>query len=130
MSGEEKSESIARRERNLVPITTTEMAKEKGRKGGLAKKGSVHLTKYMEQMFFTKFPVLIDGKKGNWGKAINTKLFERAAKGDLRAIEIVYDRLLGKAKQQIEAKLLDVEGIQVDWGGPPPEEKGKPPEEK
>jgi uncharacterized protein (DUF924 family) len=74
----------------------------------------------MEQMFFAKFPVLVDGKKITWGKAINMKWFDKAAKGDMRAIQEFNDRFLGKAKQEIDAHIQQSqqEEIVVRFEGP------------
>lgn len=76
---------------DLIPIKTTERAKELGAKGGRAKKGSVHLSTRIKNMLDDPdFEVkLKDGSimKGQPIEAIMKVAIARAMSGDIRFLE-------------------------------------------
>lgn len=76
---------------DLIPIKTTERAKELGAKGGRAKKGSVHLSTRIKNMLDDPdFEVkLKDGSimKGQPIEAIMKVAIARAISGDIRFLE-------------------------------------------
>lgn len=109
------------RTKGLKPCKTTEEAKARGRKGGLAKKGSASLSAILRKLINDQYPGEVPGYKNvTFGTAINLKLIEQATKGNVKAIDIVYDRMEGKAKQELDANISDnrIHKIVVKFEGP------------
>ena len=125
VDGEDKQQpswGIAGKDKiNKPKPLTHEQAVRNGRKGGLMKKGSQLITGDFKAKAAEIFPEKINGKTVTWGEAIVAKLAVMAAKGNVRAIDIWLDRVMGRVPQSIQGEiqtyLRSVELIGIDPGG-------------
>lgn len=90
-------------EQNLKPL-------KKGHPGmGGRPKGSVSLTtvlkKVLDKRFDLKNPLTQKKEKHNVKEWLNIALIARAMKGNVPALQMIYDRIEGKVAQQIDANL-------------------------
>lgn len=79
-------------------------------------KGSRNLSTILKEMLDEEIEVNIDGIKSRkqFKEVIIRKLLKKANEGDLRAIQEIFDRVEGKAKQEIEQS----GGIKIQFADP------------
>jgi len=82
-------------------------------------KGSLNLTTVLKHFLKEKIEVEKDGKiiKLSKDKVLILKLIEKAIKGDIKAIEKVWDRIEGKPIQpniNIEGELINISDEEID----------------
>jgi len=70
-------------------------------------KGSRNLSTILKEMLSEEIEVVVDGKKEKkqFQDLIIRKLLKKANDGDIRAITEIFDRVEGKAKQEISMNL-------------------------
>jgi len=80
--------------------------------------GSRNLSTILREMLDEHIDVVIDGKKvkKQFKDAIIRKLIKKANDGDLRAIQEIFDRVEGKAKQEMK---IDQTLVVVEFGDAP-----------
>jgi len=76
-------------------------------------KGTKHLSTMLKAMLNEE--VEIDGQKIKFDQALIKKLLKKASDGDIKAIQEVFDRTEGKAKQEIETEHSGGLDITVKW---------------
>lgn len=83
-------------------------------------KGSKNLSTILREMLSEEVEVVIDGKKEkkSFQDVIIRKLIKKANDGDMRAIQEIFDRVEGKAKQEIDQKNEHSGTITVTWQEP------------
>lgn len=93
---------------NLTPFQPGESGNPSGRP-----RGAKNLSTILKELLETD--VEIDGgEKHPYKNAIVTKLLQKAAKGDIKAIQEIFDRTEGKAKQEIKHDGLVNTPMQVE----------------
>lgn len=76
-------------------------------------KGTKHLSTILRAMLNEE--IEIDGKLIKFDQALIKKLLKKASEGDIKAIQEVFDRTEGKAKQEIETEHSGGLDITVKW---------------
>lgn len=82
-------------EDNLVPIDSTEKARELGRKGGIKSGEAKRAKKTMKEMLDYLLDKNISTNKGDMStmEAIMVSMIAKASKGDVRATEFIRDTI-------------------------------------
>jgi hypothetical protein len=96
---EDNSEGTKKRLANLIPFKEGESGNPAGRP-----KGSKNLSTILKEMLEEEIEITLDGKKERkqFKDIIVRRLVKKANDGDLRAIQEIFDRTEGKAKQEVE----------------------------
>lgn len=76
-------------------------------------KGTKHLSTLLKAMLNEE--VMVEGKLIKFDQALIKKLLKKASEGDIKAIQEVFDRTEGKAKQEIETEHSGGLDITVKW---------------
>jgi hypothetical protein len=99
-------------EQNLIPAQKGEVRNPKGRGKGVLN-SKTRLLKLLELVTTTKNPVTGEEEEFTIAEQLDMQIIAKARKGDLKAYEILLDRLEGKPKQSTEVELTG--GINIHW---------------
>jgi hypothetical protein len=79
-------------------------------------KGSRNLSTILQKMLEEEIEVIIDGVKSKkqFQEVIIRKLVKKANDGDLRAIQEIFDRTEGKAKQEVKSETKTELSVKFD----------------
>lgn len=99
-------------EHNLIPAQKGEVRNPKGRGKGVLN-SKTRLLKLLELVTTTKNPVTGEEEEFTIAEQLDMQIIAKARKGDLKAYEILLDRLEGKPKQTSEVELSG--GLQINW---------------
>ena len=99
-------------EQNLIPAQKGEVRNPKGRGKGVLN-SKTRLLRLLELVTTAKNPVTGEEEDFTIAEQLDMKIIAKAIKGDLKAYEIILDRLEGKPKQSSE---VDVKGgLNITW---------------
>jgi len=98
---------------NLIPYTKGSPRSKLGGRPKGRKSLTVILQKLLNEKFKTKNPFTHNEELKEFSEWMNLILVAKALKGDLRAIQEIWDRIEGKATQSIEMSGLDGEAISI-----------------
>jgi len=97
---------------NLRPASSSEQARERGRKGGIAsgksRRNKIMLRDCLEALLEAKI-TNEDGKKITGAEALSAELFQKALSGDTKAWEILRDTAGQKPIDKVEQVNIDGE---------------------
>lgn len=99
-------------EQNLIPAKKGEIRNPKGRGKGVLN-SKTRLLRLLELITETKNPVTGETEEFTIAEQLDMQIISKARKGDLKAYEILLDRLEGKAKQSTEIEVSG--GINITW---------------
>lgn len=110
---EDNREGTQKRLANLIPFKEGESGNPAGRP-----KGSKNLSTILKEMLSEEIEVNIDGEKTKkkFADIIVRKLVKKAHDGDLRAIQEIFDRTEGKAKQEVNGDFQHK--LEITWNEP------------
>lgn len=95
-------------EQNLKPFKKGEVANPKGRGKGV-QNSKTRLLKLLELVTKVRNPVTGEEEEFSIAEQLDMQIIAKARKGDLKAYEILFDRLEGKPKQTTDIT-ADVKG--------------------
>lgn len=99
-------------EHNLIPAQKGEVRNPNGRPKGVPN-SKTRLLKLLELVTKVRNPVTGEEEDFSIAEQLDMQIIAKARKGDLKAYEIILDRLEGKAKQSTEVELTG--GINITW---------------
>ena len=99
-------------EQNLIPAKKGEVRNPKGRGKGVLN-SKTRLLKLLELVTETKNPVTGEIEEFTLAEQLDMQIIFKARKGDLKAYEILMDRLEGKPKQSTELEVSG--GVNITW---------------
>lgn len=99
-------------EQNLIPAKKGEVRNPKGRGKGVLN-SKTRLLRILELVTETKNPVTGETEEFTIAEQLDMQIIAKARKGDLKAYEILLDRLEGKPKQTSEVELTG--GVNIVW---------------
>ena len=99
-------------EQNLIPAKKGEVRNPKGRGKGVLN-SKTRLLRLLELVTGTKNPVTGETEEFTIAEQLDMQIIAKARKGDLKAYEILLDRLEGKPKQTSEVELTG--GVNIVW---------------
>jgi len=99
-------------EQNLIPAQKGEVRNPKGRGKGVLN-SKTRLLKLLELVTTTKNPVTGEEEEFTIAEQLDMQIIAKARKGDLKAYEILLDRLEGKPKQSTEVEVSG--GMTINW---------------
>ena len=99
-------------EQNLIPAKKGEIRNPKGRGKGVLN-SKTRLLRLLELITETKNPVTGETEEFTIAEQLDMQIIAKARKGDLKAYEILLDRLEGKAKQSTEVEISG--GMTINW---------------
>jgi hypothetical protein len=99
-------------EQNLIPAQKGEVRNPKGRGKGVLN-SKTRLLKLLELVTTTKNPVTGEEEEFTIAEQLDMQIIAKARKGDLKAYEILLDRLEGKPKQTNEVEVSG--GMTINW---------------
>lgn len=95
-------------EQNLTPFKKGEVANPKGRGKGV-QNSKTRLLKLLELVTKVRNPVTGEEEEFSIAEQLDMQIIAKARKGDLKAYEILFDRLEGKPKQTTDIT-ADIKG--------------------
>ena len=99
-------------EQNLIPAQKGEVRNPKGRGKGVLN-SKTRLLRLLELVTTARNPVTKEEEEFSIAEQMDMQLIKKALNGDLKAYEIILDRLEGKPKQSSE---VDVKGgLSITW---------------
>lgn len=99
-------------EQNLIPAKKGEVRNPNGRPKGV-QNSKTRLLRLLELVTKVRNPVTGEEEEFSIAEQLDMQIIAKARKGDLKAYEIILDRLEGKPKQSTE---LEVSGkLNVTW---------------
>ena len=99
-------------EQNLIPAKKGEVRNPKGRGKGVLN-SKTRLLKLLELVTTARNPVTGEDEEFTIAEQLDMQIIAKARKGDLKAYEILLDRLEGKPKQSTELEVSG--GLNVIW---------------
>ena len=99
-------------EQNLIPAQKGEVRNPKGRGKGVLN-SKTRLLKLLELVTTVKNPITGEEEDFTLAEQLDMQIIAKARKGDLKAYEIILDRLEGKPKQSTEVELSG--GMSITW---------------
>lgn len=99
-------------EQNLIPAKKGEIRNPKGRGKGVLN-SKTRLLRLLELVTETKNPVTGENEEFSIAEQLDMQIIAKARKGDLKAYEILLDRLEGKPKQSTELEVSG--GLNITW---------------
>ncbi|CAB5218657.1 hypothetical protein UFOVP213_45 [uncultured Caudovirales phage] len=99
-------------EQNLIPAKKGEIRNPKGRGKGVLN-SKTRLLRLLELITETKNPVTGETEEFTIAEQLDMQIIAKARKGDLKAYEILLDRLEGKPKQSTEVEVSG--GMTINW---------------
>ena len=99
-------------EHNLIPAKKGEVRNPKGRGKGVLN-SKTRLLRLLELVTETKNPVTGETEEFTIAEQLDMQIIAKARKGDLKAYEILLDRLEGKPKQSTEVEVSG--GMTINW---------------
>jgi len=99
-------------EQNLIPAQKGEVRNPNGRPKGVPN-SKTRLLRLLELITETKNPVTGETEEFTIAEQLDMQIIAKARKGDLKAYEILLDRLEGKPKQSSEIEVSG--GMTINW---------------
>jgi hypothetical protein len=99
-------------EQNLIPAKKGEVRNPNGRPKGVAN-SKTRLLRLLELVTKVRNPVTGEEEEFSIAEQLDMQIIAKARKGDLKAYEIILDRLEGKPKQSTEVEVSG--GVNITW---------------
>jgi hypothetical protein len=99
-------------EQNLIPAKKGEVRNPNGRPKGVAN-SKTRLLRLLELVTKVRNPVTGEEEEFSIAEQLDMQIIAKARKGDLKAYEIILDRLEGKPKQSTEVEVSG--GLNITW---------------
>jgi hypothetical protein len=99
-------------EHNLIPAQKGEVRNPNGRPKGVPN-SKTRLLKLLELVTKVRNPVTGEEEDFSIAEQLDMQIIAKARKGDIKAYEIILDRLEGKAKQSTEIEVSG--GMTINW---------------
>lgn len=99
-------------EQNLIPAKKGEVRNPNGRPKGVAN-SKTRLLRLLELVTKVRNPVTGEEEEFSIAEQLDMQIIAKARKGDLKAYEIILDRLEGKPKQATEVEVSG--GMNITW---------------
>ena len=99
-------------EQNLIPAKKGEVRNPNGRPKGVAN-SKTRLLRLLELVTKVRNPVTGEEEEFSIAEQLDMQIIAKARKGDLKAYEIILDRLEGKPKQSTEVEVSG--GMSITW---------------
>jgi hypothetical protein len=99
-------------EQNLIPAKKGEVRNPNGRPKGVAN-SKTRLLRLLELVTKVRNPVTGEDEEFSIAEQLDMQIIAKARKGDLKAYEIILDRLEGKPKQSTEVEVSG--GVNITW---------------
>jgi len=97
---------------NLIPAKKGEVRNPNGRPKGVAN-SKTRLLRLLELVTKVRNPVTGEEEEFSIAEQLDMQIIAKARKGDLKAYEIILDRLEGKPKQSTEVEVSG--GMSITW---------------
>ena len=99
-------------EQNLTPFKKGQVANPNGRPKGVPN-SKTRLLRLLELVTKVRNPVTGEDEEFSIAEQLDMQIIAKARKGDLKAYEIILDRLEGKPKQSTEVEVSG--GVNITW---------------
>jgi hypothetical protein len=99
-------------EQNLIPAKKGEVRNPNGRPKGV-QNSKTRLLRLLELVTKVRNPVTGEEEEFSIAEQLDMQIIAKARKGDLKAYEIILDRLEGKPKQSTELEVSG--GLNIVW---------------
>jgi len=99
-------------EQNLIPAKKGEVRNPNGKPKGV-QNSKTRLLRLLELVTKVRNPVTGEEEEFSIAEQLDMQIIAKARKGDLKAYEIILDRLEGKPKQSTELEVSG--GLNVTW---------------
>lgn len=99
-------------EHNLIPAKKGEVRNPNGKPKGV-QNSKTRLLRLLELVTKVRNPVTGEEEEFSIAEQLDMQIIAKARKGDLKAYEIILDRLEGKPKQSTELEVSG--GINITW---------------
>jgi hypothetical protein len=99
-------------EQNLIPAKKGEVRNPNGRGKGILN-SKTRLLRLLELVTKVRNPVTGEEEEFSIAEQLDMQIIAKARKGDLKAYEIILDRLEGKPKQSTEVEVSG--GVNITW---------------
>ena len=99
-------------EHNLIPAQKGEVRNPNGRPKGV-QNSKTRLLRLLELVTKVRNPVTGEEEDFSIAEQLDMQIIAKARKGDIKAYEIILDRLEGKAKQSTEIEVSG--GMTINW---------------
>jgi hypothetical protein len=99
-------------EHNLIPAKKGEVRNPNGKPKGVLN-SKTRLLRLLELVTKVRNPVTGEEEEFSIAEQLDMQIIAKARKGDLKAYEIILDRLEGKPKQSTEVEVSG--GINITW---------------
>lgn len=121
-------------EQNLIPAKKGEIRNPKGRPKGLPN-AKTRYKRLLEVISKMPHPVTGEEEEFTQLEIMDMKIMQKALKGDIKAYEVIMDRLEGKATQPVDMsvavdhrrEILDKYGLGVKGAGQATQAENRPP---
>jgi hypothetical protein len=99
-------------EQNLIPAKKGEVRNPNGKPKGVLN-SKTRLLRLLELVTKVRNPVTGEEEEFSIAEQLDMQIIAKARKGDLKAYEIILDRLEGKPKQSTEVEVSG--GVNITW---------------
>jgi hypothetical protein len=99
-------------EQNLIPAKKGEVRNPNGKPKGVLN-SKTRLLRLLELVTKVRNPVTGEEEEFSIAEQLDMQIIAKARKGDLKAYEIILDRLEGKPKQSTEVEVSG--GMNINW---------------
>ena len=99
-------------EQNLIPAKKGEIRNPNGKPKGV-QNSKTRLLRLLELVTKVRNPVTGEEEEFSIAEQLDMQIIAKARKGDLKAYEIILDRLEGKPKQSTEVEVSG--GMTINW---------------